>query len=689
MKIKKYSVRKIKKLSTFNFRLSTRKGQSLVELLIVMALAAILLPAFLGAIMASRQGKPQQGQRVQAIALLKETEKAVKSVRNNDWTTFATFSGTLHPVIYGSQWSLAQGVATTSGFTQQVVISDVYRNTSGAIVTSGGTKDPSTKKIDSTISWTQPRASSITSTFYLARTVNTIKTYTLQSDFGTGSASGTVVASSSGGAATEGEVELGAGGGGGDWCQPTKSISTVDLPKSGVANAITAINGTSNDESVIFAGTGDNASGVSFAKVDIPGQPPSPSTTATFDGYKTNAVFGEANYAYLGTDNNAKEVVIISLTQYSDSPTNSKYLEIGSINLPSNQNANSIYVVNNKAYILGSDNYLYIYDITTRTHAYGTSDYSGRVSLSGSGKKIIVNGNYAYILTGATINQFQIVDVSNASSPSIVGQRTLGSSQAGIDMYISTQTATPTRAYVVTALSGTNSNFFIIDVTTKTNPVVVTGYQGYYTNGMTPKGVTITTGNRAIVVGTGGTEQYQVINISTETSPTKCAGLSYGTGVNGVAAVLQPNGYAYAYIITGDASSELKIILGGAGGQHATSGTYESAPYDATTSAAFNKFSATVSQPSSTTLKIQVAVRSAVNGSCPSTASSYTYLGPNGDANAYFTPNVASISGVIPFGTYAGNYQNPERCFRYKAWFDTTDVSQTPVLYDMIVNYSQ
>ena len=59
----------------------------------------------------------------------------------------------------------------------------------------------------------------------------------------------------------DGEVVLGATGGVGDWCQPTLAITALDLPKSGVANAISAIQGT------LAAGTGENASGVSYANV--------------------------------------------------------------------------------------------------------------------------------------------------------------------------------------------------------------------------------------------------------------------------------------------------------------------------------------------------------------------------------------------------------------------------------------
>lgn len=100
-------------------------GQMLVELVLAMGLAAIILPALLTGFAASRQGKPQQEQRVQAIALMKETEAAVKSIRDTGWANFSS-SGTFHPVISGSAWILSAGSSTSAGLTQKVVISEDY-----------------------------------------------------------------------------------------------------------------------------------------------------------------------------------------------------------------------------------------------------------------------------------------------------------------------------------------------------------------------------------------------------------------------------------------------------------------------------------------------------------------------------------------------------------------------------------
>lgn len=676
-----------------------QKGQSLIELILAVGLLGILLPALSLGVLSSREGKAQQNQRIQAVAMMREADEAVRNIRDNGWTSFASTAnaGPYHPVISANTWTLASGSGTVNGFTTQVVVSDVSRDGAGAIVASGGSDDPSTKKVVTTISWTTPFVSNISQTNYLTRHESISYTDTTLAQFDAGVKTNTFTTNTAGG-----EVTLGAGGGGGDWCIPSKSVTQVDLPRNGVANAVSAIEGT------VFAATGDNASGPSFQKIGLTTDrdPPVATPGAMVNDYKTNAVFGEQNFAYIGTDTNAKEFVIISLTQYSNPPTNTLYQTVGSINLPNQQNGVGIYVLNNKAYALGSDNKLYIYDITNRAKDYSETEmlnYTGNkntsgFTLSGTGKKITVSVDsasgktYAYIITGATTNQLQIVDVSNpatvldANAATIRSQLTLGSAQTGVDLVMN---ITGSVGYAVTSYTAGRRNFFIINTQTKSSPTeIVPTNSGYNTNGMNPKGLAVVTGNRVIIVGTGGSEQYQVVKLDTTTTPTHCAGLTYATGVNGVASVLQQsNGFAYSYIITGDAGAELKVILGGAGGQYVSSGTFESAPYNPGFATAYNAFKATISNPGNTTVKLKVAVAQAVGGVC--TGVTYSYVGPNGDPSQYFLvgSDPSTIEGIIPLLS-SGSYKNPGQCFRYKYSFDTTDSTATPVLYDMTVNYS-
>src|SRR4030042_1355273 len=200
-------------------------GQSLVELLLAMGLAAVLLPALVTGIVASRQGRVQQSQRVTAITQLRQLQEAVRSVRDKGWIPFAV-NGTYHPQVSGTSWSLATGSASLNGFTQEIVISDAYRATgSGQLVPSNGNVDPSTKRIDMTVSWILPYPTSITSTLYLTRYMgNLLYTQTTEADFSADTLVQTAVTNTSGG-----EVII-ATNTTAKWCSPAFSSATIDLP---------------------------------------------------------------------------------------------------------------------------------------------------------------------------------------------------------------------------------------------------------------------------------------------------------------------------------------------------------------------------------------------------------------------------------------------------------------------------
>ncbi|HSX09694.1 MAG TPA: hypothetical protein VLF93_06065 [Candidatus Saccharimonadales bacterium] len=263
-------------------------GQMLVELVMAIGIAAIILPALLTGLVTSRQGRPQQQQSLQATELFKETANAVREVRDNSWTTFAV-DGTYHPTIVNNAWTLASGSATTNGFTQQVVIGDVYRDTSGNIVSSGGTLDPSTKKVVITVSWSQPQSTTLSATDYLTRTTNLTHTETTTTDFNAGTLTQAQVTNTAGG-----EVEL-ANDNRGKWCSPAFSSASIDLPDGPpVAVAATASASTNtipNDVFAAVAPTDSISTKLAYLNVTANTDPPVPSLigTWTMDSTKYSA----------------------------------------------------------------------------------------------------------------------------------------------------------------------------------------------------------------------------------------------------------------------------------------------------------------------------------------------------------------------------------------------------------------
>ncbi len=640
-----------------NHRVHVQRGAALVELLLALALTTVLLPALITGFVSASQGKVQQIERSQATMLVREAREALRIIRERGWE-YISANGTYHPVVSGSDWILVPGAETINSQTRSIEIADAYRDESGSLVSQGGTIDPSTKAITITVAWSALFPYSVTSQLYISRFTNQVYTQSSQSDFSSGALVNSTITNTNGG-----EVTLGAGGGG-DWCSPNLSIAAHDLPKSGVANAVTSIEGR------VFAGTGDNASGVSFANVMISNdRPPVASIAGEFDGYKTNGVFGESNYAYLATDTNTKEIEIIDLTSYN--PSTGKYSESGYFNAPGNGNGNSVYVSGNTGYMTAG-NTLYTFDLSSKSGSRNALDADG-VTLAGIGNKIMVVGTFAYVAVNSTSTQLQILDVSNTSNLVVVGQAQL-TAQEGIDVFVN---PTATRAYLATKTSFTQRELFILDISTKSGNHTPIG--SYDTSGMNPKGITIVPGNKAIIVGIGG-EEYQAINIVNEANPSYCGGLNIDSGVNGVSSILESDGDAYSYIITGDSSSELKIIEGGPGGQYAVSGTFTSSIFDATKSATFNRFDVQSTIPNQTNIRYQFAITDAVSGSCSNAA--YTFIGPDKTDTTFF-----ATSSALPLSS-SGPYKNPAQCLRYKVYFDTLDRLQSPIFEDIVINYS-
>lgn len=633
--------------------LFTNKGQSLLEIILMIGLAGILIPGIATGLISARSGKAQEGRRVEALALVKESQETLRVIRERGWSFVGT-NGIFYPQISGTTWELISGTENINGLTRSIEISSVNRDSNGTIVTTGGTLDPSTKHVLITVSWTSPTPSSVTSEGYITRYLDNITyTQTTEAVFDAGSHSGTTTTNTDGG-----EVVLGAGGAG-SWCAPVLSAEEMDLPKNGVANAITAIEGYA------FAGTGENASGESYVKVGITNtNPPVASSLGVMNGYKTNDVFGAADYGYIATDSNSKEVAIISIAS-------TPYAESGYFNAPGNGNGDSIFVNGNTGY-MASGNRFYNFDLSSKSGARPAIDPDG-VTLAGTGKDIIVVGNYAYVAINSTSNQLQIIDLSNSGNLSVAGSLTLPA-QGGQALFVNT---TGDRVYLATANSSTQNEVFIINSSNKSSPSVIGSIN---TNGMSPKGITVVPVNILIVVGTGG-QEYQVYSIATEGSPSSCGGVEVDAGVNGIASVLEADGDAFSYIITGDSSNELKIIEGGPGGQYSSDGTFTSQTYDIGYQVAFNRVVATINIPNQSSSSYQVGIADAVNNSCSGV--SFTYVGPDGTSTTSYT-----TTGTIPLSDDGAGFENPGRCFSYQVTLHSNDGTTSPVFEEITVNYS-
>lgn len=682
------------------------RGQSLVELLITMGLAAILMPAFLIGFSATRQGRAQQGERLQAIAYLKEAAEAVRIIRDNGWSSFPA-NGTYcpQPVSGGTTWELKSFPQNSTcdtpaaGFTRKIIIGDVYRNnTTHAIDPNGSssstTLDPSTKAFTLTVSWNMPISSSVSQVMYLTRHENLSSLDSLVADFNAGTKNGIAVTD-----IIDGELELG-GGGASDWCAPNSSgIVKYNLSGNGQWTAISAVAPNGATAGHAYTTFGFNQSGNPLDSVNVT-DASTPVVTAgssfTADSIKTYGLYADptSNYVYITSNSNKYQVDVVDTTNMS--------AHAATFNSSGGEPGYSVYTTTingTKTGFLTAANTtnntykLYSFNIGNTTPIPSSLTQNGNpVILAGIGYKVAVVGNYAFVATSSTTYPLQIVDVSNPSNMTLVKSFSVSSYQGSSPQPGVKLNVDSSGRYVFLAtnyVDSTHPDIFMIDVSTPTAPVVV-GTANTYQNGvgMNPAGIIPVSGNHMVVVGSGG-QEYQVFY----TYPTVkyCGGMtlaSPGTKITAVAAVSESDGDNYAYILTDDSSGWFQIVPGGAGagtsGGGSGQGTFisQGIPVTALTSnATFNSFFPIADVPPPTTIGYQVGV-------APTCSSTFTFIGPNGTTASTDT---YATSSAIPLQAAAGvtGYQNPGECFKYKVIMNSNgSTTLTPILYQVSMNYS-
>lgn len=171
----------------------------------------------------------------------------------------------------------------------------------------------------------------------------------------------------------------------------------------------------------------------------------------------------------------------------------------------SNHGGKKIQVDGNYAYIISEEGVnFFIVDVSSSTLPV----IKGSLTLSGEPQNIFVFGNYAYVASNSDSQELQVINVANKSSPSLVGVYNAPGNADGKGVFVVDNTA-----YLV-RLNGSSDEFAIINVSTSSSPTLLgslnlgaTGYE------------LVVSGNYAYVAGDNNTQEFQVINITNKTQP--------------------------------------------------------------------------------------------------------------------------------------------------------------------------
>ncbi len=176
--------------SIFYIPYSKKSGQSLIEVLVGIAVGVIMIIGAITVAVSALKSSADAGRVQASTALAKELLENVRSWAEGDWHNVLSLSTSSANKYYlntatspfttstGSENIVAGGITYTRSF----FIDEAYRDGSGNIVAVPGILDPSTRKITVTVSWPTTNLSP-TLTEYLTR--NTEKIF-IQTDWSGG-----------------------------------------------------------------------------------------------------------------------------------------------------------------------------------------------------------------------------------------------------------------------------------------------------------------------------------------------------------------------------------------------------------------------------------------------------------------------------------------------------------------------
>lgn len=142
-----------------DFNRNFNNGLTLVEVLIATSIILVFLLALFGAHSLYLRTAFSNGEVIKAAELAEESLEAMRFLRDSSWNTniaSLTLETDYGLIFSAGSWQVsATDIWVDSIFERTVTLSAVYRDASGDIVSSGGTLDPNTVLVASSVSWSE------------------------------------------------------------------------------------------------------------------------------------------------------------------------------------------------------------------------------------------------------------------------------------------------------------------------------------------------------------------------------------------------------------------------------------------------------------------------------------------------------------------------------------------------------
>ncbi|MBI4084637.1 MAG: hypothetical protein HY431_01905 [Candidatus Levybacteria bacterium] len=147
-----------------------QRGLSVIEVIIAASLFLIFSGGIVSVVLQGFDANRLGEEETIANQYAAEGIEAVRSIKNQAFSNLANSLGTGVTRSGANIWTLSGSANTLNKYTRVITIGDVQRDGNGNIVASGGTIDPLSKKITSTVSWnvSAARSNSVALSTYLS-----------------------------------------------------------------------------------------------------------------------------------------------------------------------------------------------------------------------------------------------------------------------------------------------------------------------------------------------------------------------------------------------------------------------------------------------------------------------------------------------------------------------------------------
>ncbi|MBI2645180.1 prepilin-type N-terminal cleavage/methylation domain-containing protein [Candidatus Uhrbacteria bacterium] len=477
---------------------SPTKGFLLIEVMLAIAIFLLLISTLTGAYLTGQESSVLAGNRARATMLAQEGLEATRNIRD---ASFTNIGNGLHGLsISSNQWGFSDtSDATDSFFTRQIAVSSI---------------DADRKTVTSTITWQQNPS----------RTGTISLVTRLTNWFGTKKGSAPSL------------------------------IACFNLDVQNSSNEAADGISIATQGNYLYLGRQNN-NGYEFFVFDATTSSDPTLLGTLTTGDTANDIVVTSTYAYIASSDNSGELTVVDISDPT-TPMVALKFDLTTAN-SGNANADAL------AVSLGANNTLYL----TRKNSAGKEFYVFNISvpstptlissidLAGDVKETGVIGNYVYGASSDNSQEFQIINATTSTAPSLVASLNLNEGATQPDALSIAVSASTNTVYLGRDGSAA-PEFYIINVTDPLAPSITStldiGTHVLQSIDYDSNLMFVFFANTAV-----GVEDYQVIDVSTPSTPTLLTNLN-----------LQGTPYKLTYSLTKDVvmiasgydSCELQII---------------------------------------------------------------------------------------------------------------------------------